>query len=133
MRLATIYLYLECENRHPIKKTVKPSTTVKQPSTRNRSPAIERRRGYRWNRGRRSDHRGAKCRLGEYGPNEVAEKKTSPLIKFGKKFWGVTPWMLELTVALELALSKTLKADLIAGLLCFNAIIGARATIQYSA
>ena len=66
----------------------------------------------------------ARRRLDEYGPNEVPERKTSPLVKFGKKFWGITPWMLELTVALELALGKTLEAYFIAGLLCFNAVIG---------
>ncbi|MCX6649047.1 MAG: plasma-membrane proton-efflux P-type ATPase [Candidatus Bathyarchaeota archaeon] len=66
----------------------------------------------------------AKHRLAEYGPNEVPEKKTSPLVKFGKKFWGITPWMLELTVALEYALGKTMEAYFIAVLLCFNAVVG---------
>jgi H+-transporting ATPase len=66
----------------------------------------------------------AKSRLSEYGPNEVPEKKTNSLVKFGRKFWGITPWMLELTVALEYALGKTLEAYFIAGLLVFNAVVG---------
>ena len=43
----------------------------------------------------------AKKRLYEYGYNEVPEKRASPIVNFLKKFWGVSPWMLEATVALE--------------------------------
>jgi H+-transporting ATPase len=59
----------------------------------------------------------------EYGPNEVAEKKTSPILRFLSKFWGLTPWMLEFTVALELILSKYLEAYVIMALLGFNAAV----------
>ncbi len=62
-------------------------------------------------------------RLADYGPNEVPEKKTSPLIRIAKKFWGLTPWMLEFTVALEWILGKTLEAYVIAILLIFNAAV----------
>jgi len=41
----------------------------------------------------------AQRKLAEYGPNEVPEKKINPLLHFTKKFWGLTPWMLEFTVA----------------------------------
>jgi H+-transporting ATPase len=40
-------------------------------------------------------------RLKENGYSEVLEKKTSPLSRFLKKFWGLIPWMREITVALE--------------------------------
>ena len=33
----------------------------------------------------------ASRRLGEYGPNEVPEKKTSPILSLAGKFWGFTP------------------------------------------
>jgi H+-transporting ATPase len=68
-------------------------------------------------------HEEAMKRLREYGPNEVPEKKTSPLIRIAKKFWGLTPWMLEFTVALEWFLGKTLEAYVIAILLIFNAAV----------
>ena len=45
-------------------------------------------------------------RLKEYGPNEVPEKKTSLTMRLAKKFWGLTQWMLEFTVALEWILGK---------------------------
>ena len=41
-------------------------------------------------------------RLGEFSPNEVPKKKTSPIVKFGMKFGGITQWMLEITVARDL-------------------------------
>ncbi len=59
----------------------------------------------------------------EYGPNEVAEKKTIPILRFLSKFWGLTPWMLEFTVALEWVLGKYLEAYVIAILLVFNAVV----------
>lgn len=62
-------------------------------------------------------------RLGEYGPNEVPEKKRNPLLRFINKFWGLTPWMLEFTVALEWILGKYLEAYVIAILLIFNAAV----------
>ena len=45
-------------------------------------------------------------RLREYGFNEVPEKKVSPVSRFLKKFWGITPWMLEITILLEWILGK---------------------------
>ena len=63
-------------------------------------------------------------RLREYGYNEVLEKKASPLSRIIKKFWGLTPWMLEVTVALEWALGKYFEMYVVIGLLVFNAILG---------
>jgi H+-transporting ATPase len=34
-------------------------------------------------------------RLTQYGPNEITEKKTNPLLKFLSYFWGPIPWMIE--------------------------------------
>jgi H+-transporting ATPase len=66
----------------------------------------------------------AKKRLKEYGYNEIPEEKRSPLIGFIKKFWGITPWMLEITIGLEWALDKYFEAYIVMGLLVFNAILG---------
>ncbi len=63
-------------------------------------------------------------RQSKYGYNEVREKKASPAIRFVKKFWGITPWMLEITILLEWALRKYFEAYVVVGLLLFNAILG---------
>ncbi len=46
-------------------------------------------------------------RLDEYGTNEVPERRANPLRKFGKKFWDVTLWMLELVSRWSSPLEKT--------------------------
>lgn len=66
----------------------------------------------------------ARGRQIQYGFNEVLEKKTSPLLGFFKKFWGITAWMLELIVLLSFLLNKLSDAYIVIGLLVFNAIIG---------
>jgi H+-transporting ATPase len=43
----------------------------------------------------------AQKRLTQYGPNEIAEKKTNPLLKFLTYFWGPIPWMIEVAVILS--------------------------------
>jgi len=62
--------------------------------------------------------------LGEYGYNEVPERRVSPVARFLKKFWGITPWMLEVTVALTWFLGKYLEMYVIAALLLFNGVLG---------
>ena len=42
-------------------------------------------------------------RLDQYGPNEIAEKKTNALLKFLGYFWGPIPWMIEVAVVLSAA------------------------------
>jgi H+-transporting ATPase len=37
----------------------------------------------------------------ESGYNEVAEKKGHPVLKFLRKFWGISAWMLELIMVLS--------------------------------
>jgi len=43
----------------------------------------------------------AQKRLAQYGPNEIAEKKTNPFLKFLGYFWGPIPWMIEAAVILS--------------------------------
>ena len=45
----------------------------------------------------------AQKRLTQYGPNEIAEKKTNELLKFLTYFWGPIPWMIEAAVILSAA------------------------------
>ena len=45
----------------------------------------------------------AQKRLAQYGPNEIAEKKTNALLKFLSYFWGPIPWMIEVAVILSAA------------------------------
>ena len=62
-------------------------------------------------------------RLEQYGPNAVAEEKQHPILIFLSKFWAPVPWMLEITVILELYLGKDVEAIVIGLLLVFNAIL----------
>jgi H+-transporting ATPase len=63
-------------------------------------------------------------RLRQYGYNEVPEKKVNPVTRFLRKFWGITPWMLEITILLEWILGKYLEMLVVSGLLVFNALLG---------
>jgi H+-transporting ATPase len=63
-------------------------------------------------------------RAKKYGYNEVPEKKENPYIKFAKKFWGLTAWMLEAVIVLSYILHKYLDMYIIAALLVVNAVIG---------
>ena len=45
----------------------------------------------------------AQKRLTQYGPNEIAEKKTNEILKFLSYFWGPIPWMIEAAVILSAA------------------------------
>lgn len=62
-------------------------------------------------------------RLRKYGPNTVPERRPNPVLVFLGKFWAPVPWMLEATVALQLALGKFGEAIIIAALLLFNSIL----------
>jgi len=63
-------------------------------------------------------------RLDRYGFNEIVEKQPNRVFSFVRKFWGITPWMLELTIGLEWFLGKHLEAYVVVGLLVLNAILG---------
>jgi H+-transporting ATPase len=66
-------------------------------------------------------------RLIQFGPNAVAEQKIRPLKRIARRFWAPVPWMLEVTIVLQLAIGQRLSALLVATLLVLNVILG---TIQ---
>ena len=63
-------------------------------------------------------------RRSQFGANTVPEEHEHWLIMIGRHFWAPVPWMLEATIALQLAIGKSVEAMMIAGLLIFNVIIG---------
>ncbi|MHB1566928.1 MAG: plasma-membrane proton-efflux P-type ATPase [Acidiferrobacter sp.] len=63
-------------------------------------------------------------RLAEFGPNVIAEERPKPFRLFLKKLWGPVPWMLEVTMVLELLLHNDIEAAIIGFLLLFNAALG---------
>jgi H+-transporting ATPase len=63
-------------------------------------------------------------RLAQHGPNEVEEEKSHPLLALMRKFWSPVPWMLEVTVILQLALGKRDEAAVITVLLVVNGVLG---------
>ena len=65
----------------------------------------------------------ASKRLLQYGKNIVSEKKSSRLLIIAKKFWAPIPWMLEITIILQLILNKYDEAIIIFVLLIFNSIL----------
>jgi H+-transporting ATPase len=62
-------------------------------------------------------------RLKLYGFNEVPEKKESYILKFLKKFWGITAWMLEIIIIFSWLLNRLIDFYIVTGLLITNAII----------
>jgi H+-transporting ATPase len=63
-------------------------------------------------------------RLAQYGPNEIAEHKTNPLLKFLSYFWGPIPWMIEVAVILSGAVGHWPDFFIILVLLLANAVVG---------
>ena len=66
----------------------------------------------------------AEKRLAQYGPNEIAEKKTNEFLKFLTYFWGPIPWMIEAAVILSALVQHWLDFFIILLLLCSNAVVG---------
>jgi H+-transporting ATPase len=60
----------------------------------------------------------------EYGPNEIPEKKKSPVLKFLSYFWGPIPWMIEIAVLLSAFLQRWEDFSVIFTLMLLNAIVG---------
>jgi H+-transporting ATPase len=66
----------------------------------------------------------ARKRLGQYGPNELREKKVNPLLKFLGYFWGPIPWMIEVAVILSALARHWPDFFIILVLLLVNSVIG---------
>ena len=66
----------------------------------------------------------AEKRLTQYGPNEIEEKKTNPLLKFLSYFWGPIPWMIEGAVILSGVVRHWADFGIILLLLVSNALVG---------
>jgi H+-transporting ATPase len=66
----------------------------------------------------------AQKRLTQYGPNEIAEKKTNELLKFLSYFWGPIPWMIEAAVILSAMARHWPDFGIILVLLLANAVVG---------
>ncbi|HVP16686.1 MAG TPA: plasma-membrane proton-efflux P-type ATPase [candidate division Zixibacteria bacterium] len=66
----------------------------------------------------------AEKRLKEFGPNEIPEKKTNPILKFLGYFWGPIPWMIEAAVVLSALIAHWDDFAIILALLFVNAVVG---------
>lgn len=66
----------------------------------------------------------AQKRLTQYGPNELAVKKTNALLKFLGYFWGPIPWMIEAAAILSGVVRHWLDFFIILFLLGSNAVVG---------
>jgi H+-transporting ATPase len=66
----------------------------------------------------------AQKRLTQYGPNQLAEKKTNEFLKFLSYFWGPIPWMIEAAVILSGIVRHWLDFFIILLLLASNAVVG---------
>jgi H+-transporting ATPase len=66
----------------------------------------------------------AQKRLTQYGPNEIAEKKTNEILKLLSYFWGPIPWMIEAAVILSAAARHWPDFGIILLLLLANALVG---------
>lgn len=59
----------------------------------------------------------------EHGFNEVAETKGHPALRFLRKFWGISAWMLELILILSAVLGKYPDLIVVSALLVVNAVL----------
>jgi H+-transporting ATPase len=66
----------------------------------------------------------ARGRLGEFGPNAVAEQAPPAWRLFLAKFWAPIPWLLEVAIVIQIVLGNHVEAGVVGGLLLFNATLG---------
>jgi plasma-membrane proton-efflux P-type ATPase len=64
------------------------------------------------------------ARIAKQGPNDVPQKQSHALLRFAKKFWGISAWMIELIAALSFFLHKHADMAIALTLLTANAILG---------
>jgi H+-transporting ATPase len=62
-------------------------------------------------------------RLQQYGANEIAEKKRSPIVAFLRYFWGPIPWMIEAAAVISAVLQNWDDLAIISALLVVNVIV----------
>ncbi len=62
-------------------------------------------------------------RLQQYGPNEIAEEKRSPILAFLLYFWGPIPWMIEAAAVISAVLQNWDDLVIISALLVVNVIV----------
>jgi len=62
--------------------------------------------------------------LKQYGPNEIIEKKQSPLFDFLKRFTGLTAYVIESSLIISAILKNYIDAIVMFALLLLNAILG---------
>ncbi len=63
-------------------------------------------------------------RLAQYGANAVVEERISPARRVLRHFWAPVPWMLEATIALQLAIGERVEALMVVALLIINVALG---------
>lgn len=63
-------------------------------------------------------------RLQQFGPNEIIEKKTSPIVKFVRYFWGPIPGMIEAAIVISAFIQHWDDLAIITLLLLVNAVVG---------
>jgi H+-transporting ATPase len=66
----------------------------------------------------------AAARGAEFGPNATVEQKVHPLKRWAAHFWAPVPWMLEATIALQIAIGQRLSALSITMPLILNVALG---------
>jgi H+-transporting ATPase len=65
----------------------------------------------------------ANSRLAQFGTNEIPEKRDYSFVRFARKFWGLSAWMLELIVVLSFILHKRADLWVALSLLVVNAVL----------
>jgi len=60
----------------------------------------------------------------KFGPNDIQEKRKSPILKFLSYFWGPIPWMIEIAAVLSAIIGHWEDFGLILALLFLNAGVG---------
>src|ERR1039458_10687921 len=68
-------------------------------------------------------HAEVDVRRKENGYNEVAEKKGHPVLRFLRKFWGISAWMLGLIMLLSAVLRNYSDLVVVGALLVINAVL----------
>jgi H+-transporting ATPase len=65
----------------------------------------------------------AQARRKQFGKNAVVEEKPHPLRQLVNRFWAPIPWLLEVTIIIQLFLGEKVEALVIGGLLIVNATL----------